>query len=197
MLLTCLTEKVKWYILLKSSNVPSFHKHLMSEIFLSFCLCPSVQKIFLLIFQLSHFLFQVLLCKDQGRKGNFFAPKSTLMLIANHTKCTASLHYYFLSEKKFPQIFFSWFWKTCEGYAEVHLLNPHLWKICWEIKLPYEYIFSSLWMSVLFGMLCVLSKCSVFTQEGFWTFIWIHPCNRIMFWNAIWRKFWLDWWNEW
>jgi len=103
------------------------------------------------------------------------------MLIVNHTKCTASLHYYFLSEKKFPQIFFSWFWKTCEGYAEVHLLNPHLWKICWEIKLLYEYIFSSLWMSVSFGMLCVLSKRSVFTQEGFWTFIWIHPriCNQI------------------
>jgi len=97
------------------------------------------------------------------------------MLIVNHTKCTASVHYYFLSEKKFPQIFFSWFWKTCEGYVEVHLLNPHLWKICWEIKLPYEYIFSFLWMSVPFGMLCVLSKRSVFAQEGFWTFIWIHP----------------------
>ena len=105
------------------------------------------------------------------------------MLIVNHTKCTASLHYYFLSEKKFPKIFFSWFWKTCEGYAEVHLLNPHLWKICWEIKLPYEYIFSSLWMSVSFGMLCLFSKLSVFTQEGLWTFIWIHPINIRKIWS--------------
>ena len=80
MLLTCLTEKVKWYILLKSTNIPSFHKHLMSEIFLSFCLCPSVQKIFLLIFQLSLLLFQRLLCKDQRWKGKFFCMRMYLSI---------------------------------------------------------------------------------------------------------------------
>ena len=104
------------------------------------------ENFFSQFFSSPFFCFKDKCAKTKGPKANFFAWKSTWVLIFYHSKSTASLHYYFLIDKKFPKKIFSWFWKTCEGYEEVPLLNPHLWKICWKFKLPYEYIFSSLWM---------------------------------------------------
>ena len=66
-------------------------------------------------------------------------------------------------------------WKSCQGSRKWPLKNPHLWKICWKFKWPYEYIFPSLWIDLSFGMNCVLSKCSVFTQEDFWRFKLLPP----------------------
>ena len=66
-------------------------------------------------------------------------------------------------------------WKSCQGSRKWPLKNPHLWKICWKFKWPYEYIFPSLWIDLSFGVRCVLSKCSVFTQEEFWRFNLLSP----------------------
>ena len=49
----------------------------------------------------------------------------------------------FSNAKKFPKIFFSRFWKTCEGYTDGPLLNYHLCKICSRFKTPYEDLFCS------------------------------------------------------
>ena len=67
---------------------------------------------------------------------------------------------------------------TWQGSGKWPPLNPHLWKIYCKFKSPYEYIFSSLWIDLSFDMLCILSKCSVFTQEDFWRFSLIHPRTR-------------------